>query len=603
MNRIQSITWLAAAALLWSPPSKARAASPSPPTSPPPYVDVKEFGARGDGVSDDTAALQTALDRGAGKNVLIPCGIYVVAPSGTTNFLRVHDSTTVSGVGPCSVIKVKDDAGDYRTVFAQADEPGIVKSITFRDFTIDQNPSHNRTADIRVGNRSKPQYAIELTSFDGVTVSNVSFDRCDGVNTVFLAGKNASNAIVRDSRFRFAKGRTLDQRGEYDNSAVYLDGVGLTATGNTFKADLSAHARAAVEVHGARGMVTANRTDGYETLVNVVTETGTPTLATNDVVVAANTVSNAGLGIRLWSGTGRTLSNVLVAGNVVSVNNAERAAHSHQGVGLAHSSDGTLDGTFDGIRIENNSFAFQADSRAGMSYADSGGVLLYARGPLRNISVSGNSIINAPTQGIRVHSVRGTASGISVFHNSIVDAGNNEVAPSGYRSALMTGGNIVGRFSDNEVIDTGGEHLVGYYSFNHAESAGAVIDSRNSVRQSARAGALRATFTAFSQAEAVSAVAVTGPVALNVNAYERFDLTLDGATPRFTVTHANGSALYQRVRVNIINASGGPGPEIRWSQFKMAPWVNPPNGTHRIMEFEFVAGVLVERWRSGDVPN
>ena len=39
---------------------------------------VKDFGALGDGTTDDTAAFQRALQKAGGKTVLIPPGRYVI---------------------------------------------------------------------------------------------------------------------------------------------------------------------------------------------------------------------------------------------------------------------------------------------------------------------------------------------------------------------------------------------------------------------------------------------------------------------------------------------------------------------------------------------
>lgn len=43
------------------------------------YINVKDFGATGDGVTDDTAAIQTALNAGSGRTVYFPEGQYIVS--------------------------------------------------------------------------------------------------------------------------------------------------------------------------------------------------------------------------------------------------------------------------------------------------------------------------------------------------------------------------------------------------------------------------------------------------------------------------------------------------------------------------------------------
>lgn len=82
---------------LWSPQSRLpdfsfagyrRGEKPIP--SPAGGVSVKEFGARGDGRSDDTAAIQKAIEASPGKVVHLPAGYYVV-----TDFITIRRSGTV----------------------------------------------------------------------------------------------------------------------------------------------------------------------------------------------------------------------------------------------------------------------------------------------------------------------------------------------------------------------------------------------------------------------------------------------------------------------------------------------------------------------------
>jgi len=58
-------------------------------------VSVLEYGARGDGVTDDTAAIQAAITAGAGKKVYFPAGVYVI--TGTLSV--TSDDTRLVGDG------------------------------------------------------------------------------------------------------------------------------------------------------------------------------------------------------------------------------------------------------------------------------------------------------------------------------------------------------------------------------------------------------------------------------------------------------------------------------------------------------------------------
>ncbi|MGP0586271.1 glycosyl hydrolase family 28-related protein [Paenibacillus timonensis] len=67
-------------------------------------ITVMNFGAKGNGVTDDTAAIQKALNQAAstGDTVYFPKGVYLVNPAKT---LRVGGNTTLKGDGRTSIIR------------------------------------------------------------------------------------------------------------------------------------------------------------------------------------------------------------------------------------------------------------------------------------------------------------------------------------------------------------------------------------------------------------------------------------------------------------------------------------------------------------------
>ena len=70
------------------------------------YVSVIDFGAVGDGVTDDTSAIQTALTQSAGKTVFFPAGTYNIS-----NIVFVDSNTMIYGYGATLFCTSASDVG------------------------------------------------------------------------------------------------------------------------------------------------------------------------------------------------------------------------------------------------------------------------------------------------------------------------------------------------------------------------------------------------------------------------------------------------------------------------------------------------------------
>ncbi|WP_162462973.1 right-handed parallel beta-helix repeat-containing protein [Paenibacillus psychroresistens] len=81
-----------------STPLKAIAAAPTVTALPAKYLQVKDFGAAGNGVKDDTAAIQAAVNKAGelgGATVYFPKGVYILK----NTIMVEHDNITLEGVG------------------------------------------------------------------------------------------------------------------------------------------------------------------------------------------------------------------------------------------------------------------------------------------------------------------------------------------------------------------------------------------------------------------------------------------------------------------------------------------------------------------------
>lgn len=100
-------------------------------------IQVTRFGAKGNGVTDDTAAIQRALNQAAqtGETVYFPSGVYLINPAAT---LRVGGNTTIRGDGRSSVIKALTKTFGWELMRVSGNDVGI------SNITLDGNYRVNR---------------------------------------------------------------------------------------------------------------------------------------------------------------------------------------------------------------------------------------------------------------------------------------------------------------------------------------------------------------------------------------------------------------------------------------------------------------------------
>jgi hypothetical protein len=145
---------------------------------PRPWVDVRAFGAKGDGVTDDTAAIQAALDAvpTGGAEVVIPPGTYLVS-----NKLKIKSGTWLHGSGPSSIIKAT------ATFPSDTDLP-----LGF------QNPVMLRNSDYVLGNVDivVSDLAIDATATDSSTLICLFLRNTDRCKVVRVHTRGGGDGIA-----------------------------------------------------------------------------------------------------------------------------------------------------------------------------------------------------------------------------------------------------------------------------------------------------------------------------------------------------------------------------------------------------------------------
>ena len=103
------------------------------PVTAPPVINVREVGAKGDGTTDDDAAINRAIQQaqsaGPGASVYFPAGDYLL--SAKTILVKNATGLTLYGDGPATVLKARDGSSDIVTLRGCHD-------ITLQKMTLDR---------------------------------------------------------------------------------------------------------------------------------------------------------------------------------------------------------------------------------------------------------------------------------------------------------------------------------------------------------------------------------------------------------------------------------------------------------------------------------
>jgi len=143
--------------------------------------DIRDFGAVGDGSTDNTQAIQDAINQADsnGGNVLVPAGDFYFASNISLSNLS---EVTVFGVGEESILRHDADDDDGLTGTDSS-------NLTLANFRLIGDPSAGRK-----------QQGIQLSASSDVTVRGVTAEDWDGDGIVFFDGCDNCRAIANDVR-------------------------------------------------------------------------------------------------------------------------------------------------------------------------------------------------------------------------------------------------------------------------------------------------------------------------------------------------------------------------------------------------------------------
>lgn len=151
-------------------------------------VNVRQFGAKGDGTTDDTAAIQHALDKS--DNVIVPAGTYLV--NAVTNLkLTDRKNMHITIMAGAEIKAITTDASHYY-VFAL---------LRCNNVVIDGGGTITGDTDTHTGTDGEWGYGIQIYHCTNIVVKDLEIQKMwgDGVYIGdYIDGQQCENIIVRD---------------------------------------------------------------------------------------------------------------------------------------------------------------------------------------------------------------------------------------------------------------------------------------------------------------------------------------------------------------------------------------------------------------------
>lgn len=230
-------------------------------------VSVKDIGAKGDGKTDDRAAIQAAIDtvnKSGGGTVFFPEGTYIISAPNKGYWqpqIKIHSNLKLLGAGmDKSIIKLADNQGMWDVIFTGDNIIGFSIINLTLDLNGNTNPLINPTDDPTPGNYHTPIY---IPNSKDITIKRCRITNLSGVWAIYLR-RRAENVLIDSCILDNIGGYT---KGDFDVSLIRIDGYGpVIVSNNTVSSHLkppSTGTRTAVELHGSNHKFVNNKINGF----------------------------------------------------------------------------------------------------------------------------------------------------------------------------------------------------------------------------------------------------------------------------------------------------------------------------------------------------
>ena len=399
-------------------------------------VSVKDYGAKGNGLTDDRIAIQAAIEavnKAGGGIVNFPEGNYIVTAPNKGEWepqIRLCNNLKLQGIGMHqSIIKIADNQGAYDVIFSGE----AIYGFSMKDIGIDANGATNPLFSEKDAVTTPYMHTlIFLPKAKDIAIERCRFTNLSGVWAVYGLVR-AENFLIDACVFDNIGGYT---KNDWDHSCIRIDGYGpIVVTNNTLTSRLgsgSAGCRTAIELHGSNILFANNRISGFRYGINVCSG-GDNKLNEPSVhqYYKNNIFTNVGSGFCIWGIGNRKFDDLVFENNTITIDATGwgKIWPDFSGIEIISYSDMTPPLSLENVSITDNHITYiNTDGGTPRSFGmkfDMGVINPQTKtwsvnpdGLMKNVKIMRNTISGAYWTGMYFNCV---AENITIADNTIID--------------------------------------------------------------------------------------------------------------------------------------------------------------------------------------
>ena len=397
-------------------------------------VSVKDYGAKGDGKTDDRMAIQSAIDtvnKAGGGIVNFPEGTYLVTAPNKAAWapqIKLCNHLKLRGEGMTrSVVKVADNQLAYDTILAG----DAIEGFSMLDLGIDGNGATNPVITKDDAVASPYQHTlVNLPKSKDVIIQRCRFTNLSGVWAV-NAYERAENFVIDSCLFDNIGGYT---KNDWDHSCIRIDGYGPCVVSNNVMTSRfgagTTGARTAVEIHGGNHKFINNLITGFRYGVNVCSGgDGKKDEPSVHQYYLENKMVNVGCGFAIWGIENSWYDNLVFERNdiTIDVTGWKSVYPEFYGIGIVAYKGTPPPNKMENVRITDNHITYinsegGVPRSAGMrfdfaTYSDHWSEK--PSGEMTNVRILRNTISGAFSSGIEMNC---TLKDAQISENTIIDS-------------------------------------------------------------------------------------------------------------------------------------------------------------------------------------